>query len=88
MPLYEINGEHLRRHDAARSAALGLYERKDLQRLLRNDIAVLSPDLLVVAEEFGNWEDSRHRVDLLAIGPHRQRIHPDERLVPAVESAD
>ncbi|SCL28991.1 hypothetical protein [Micromonospora inyonensis] len=67
MPLYEIDGDHLRRHDAARFAALGLYERKDLQRLLRDDIAVLSPDLLVVAEEFGNWEDSRRRIDLLAI---------------------
>ncbi|GHJ56367.1 hypothetical protein Nm8I071_56740 [Nonomuraea sp. TT08I-71] len=67
MPLYEIDGEGLRRHDAARFAALGLYERNDLQRLLRDDIAVLSPDLLVVAEEFGNWEDSRRRIDLLAV---------------------
>ncbi|RKN29953.1 PDDEXK family nuclease [Micromonospora musae] len=67
MPLYEIDGEGLRRHDAARFAALGLYERNDLQRLLRDDIAVLSPDLLVIAEEFGNWEDSRRRIDLLAV---------------------
>lgn len=67
MPLYEIDGSHLRRHDAARFAALGIYERNDLQRLLRDDIAVLSPDLLVVAEEFGNWEDSRRRIDLLAV---------------------
>ncbi|MEU7994050.1 hypothetical protein AB0B83_01735 [Micromonospora sp. NPDC049060] len=67
MPLYEIDGDRLRRHDAARFAALGIYERDDLQRLLRDDIAVLSPDLLVVAEEFGNWEDSRRRIDLLAV---------------------
>ncbi|MEU6208054.1 hypothetical protein ABZ814_31280 [Micromonospora musae] len=67
MPLYEIDGDRLRRHDNARFAALGIYERDDLQRLLRDDIAVLSPDLLVIAEEFGNWEDSRRRVDLLAV---------------------
>jgi hypothetical protein len=67
VPLYEIDGDRLRRHDAARFAALGIYERNDLQRLLRDDIAVLSPDLLVVAEEFGNWEDSRRRIDLLAV---------------------
>ncbi|WP_433285545.1 hypothetical protein [Micromonospora sp. CA-244673] len=67
MPLYEIDGDRLRRHDNARFAALGIYERNDLQRLLRDDIAVLSPDLLVVAEEFGNWEDSRRRIDLLAV---------------------
>ncbi|MET8310903.1 hypothetical protein [Micromonospora sp. NPDC005173] len=67
MPLYEIHGDRLRRHDAGRFAALGIYERNDLQRLLRDDIAVLSPDLLVIAEEFGNWEDSRRRIDLLAV---------------------
>jgi hypothetical protein len=61
VPLYEIDGKSLRRHDSARFAALGIYERKDLQRLLRDDIGGLSPDLLVIAEEFGNWEDSRRR---------------------------
>jgi hypothetical protein len=67
MPLYEIGEQGLRRHDAAGFAALGIYERTDLQRLLRDDIAVLAPDLLVIAEEFGNWENSRRRIDLLAI---------------------
>ena len=27
----------------------------------------MGPDLLVVAEEFGDWEDARRRIDLLAI---------------------
>ena len=67
MPLYEIHDDGLRRHDAARFAALGIYERHDLQRLLRDDIKVLDPDLLVIAEEYGQWEDSRRRIDLLAI---------------------
>lgn len=67
MPLYEIHDDGLRRHDVARFAALGVYERADLQRLLRGDIGVLGSDLLVIAEEFGNWEDSRRRIDLLAV---------------------
>src|SRR4051812_48364046 len=67
MPLYEIHGDRLRRHDAGRFAALGIHERNDLQRLLRDDIGVLSADLLVIGEEFGNWEDSRRRIDLLAV---------------------
>jgi hypothetical protein len=67
MPLYEIQDDGLRRHEAAQFAALGVYERADLQRLLRDDIAVLAPDLLVIAEEFGSWENSRRRIDLLAI---------------------
>jgi hypothetical protein len=42
-------------------------ERADLQRLLRNQINVVLPDALVIAEEFGEWEESRRRIDLLAI---------------------
>jgi hypothetical protein len=49
------------------SADLGLYERHDIQRLLRDAISALGEDLLVVAEEFGHWEDARRRIDLLAI---------------------
>src|SRR5439155_24310739 len=42
-------------------------ERTDIQRLLRDDIAVLGEDLLVVSEEFREWEDARRRIDLLAL---------------------
>ncbi len=28
---------------------------------------MIAPDLLVVSEEFGEWDDSRRRIDLLAI---------------------
>jgi hypothetical protein len=42
-------------------------ERGDLQRLLRSDIAIISPNTLVIAEEFGEWEDSQRRIDLLGI---------------------
>jgi hypothetical protein len=55
------------RHSAASLADLGLRERQDLQRLLRDDIGVLDQNLLVIAEEFGNWEDARRRIDLLAL---------------------
>ncbi len=67
MPLYEITSSGLREHAAAGFAALGLYERTDLQRLLRADISVVGDDLLVIAEEFGQWEDARRRIDLLAL---------------------
>jgi len=67
MPLYEIQPTGLRRYDAAGFATLGIYERHDLQRLLRDEIGVLAADLLVIAEEFGDWEDSRRRIDLLAL---------------------
>lgn len=44
-----------------------MMERKDLQRLLRTDISPLGKDLMVIAEEFGNWEDSKRRIDLLCL---------------------
>jgi hypothetical protein len=40
---------------------------KDLQRLLRQDISVLSGDLKVLAHDYGNWEDSNLRIDLLCL---------------------
>jgi len=65
MPLYEVTEDGLERRPPAGFAALGMYERADLQRLLRDDISALDEDLLVIAEEFGNWEDARRRIDLL-----------------------
>ena len=67
MPLFEIGESGLEAHRPAQFSELGLRERDDLQRLLRDEIAVLGDDLLVVAEEFGEWEDARRRIDLLAI---------------------
>ena len=34
--------------------------------MLKKNIDVIAPDILVVAEEFGDWDDSRRRIDLLA----------------------
>ena len=48
-------------------ADLQVRERDDLQRLLRSQIEVLGDDLYVLTEEFGDWDDSRRRIDLLAI---------------------
>ena len=42
-------------------------ERADLQRILRDQPDVLEDGLLIISEEFGNWEDSNRRIDLLAL---------------------
>lgn len=67
MPLFEVTEGGLKARPVAKFAELGLYERSDLQRLLREDISALGEDLLVVAEEFGEWEDARRRIDLLGL---------------------
>ncbi len=67
MALFEILPDEFREIDRRSFAELKLRERGDLQRLLRRQIEVLDSDLYVITEEFGDWEDSRRRIDLLAI---------------------
>lgn len=67
MPLYEMTQDAFRAISKASFFDLKIRERDDLQRLLRCQIEVLGDDLYVLAEEFGEWDESRRRIDLLAI---------------------
>ncbi len=67
MPLYELTPDCFRQIRKTSFVDLKLRERDDLQRLLRNQIEILGEDLYVLTEEFSDWEDSRCRIDLLAI---------------------
>lgn len=67
MPLYEMTPQSFRPLEEGSFAGWKVSERGDLQRLLRAQIEVLGDDLYVLAEEFSDWEDSRRRIDLLAI---------------------
>ncbi len=67
MPLYQLTGQSFRAIPEASFAEMRIGERSDLQRLLRTQIDVLADDLYVLAEEFGDWEDSKRRIDLLAV---------------------
>lgn len=67
MAIYQLKGDSIDAVPDVTFAALGINERGDLQRLLRDQIEVIAPDTLVVCEEFGDWEDSRRRIDLLGI---------------------
>jgi RecB family endonuclease NucS len=67
MPLFEITQDRLVPLQPTVFSSHGLTERGDLQRLLRDQVEIVAPDVLVVSEEFGEWEDSKRRIDLLAI---------------------
>ena len=67
MPIYELTNDTIREIEQTKFADAGINERSDLQRLLREQVEVISPDTLVIAEEFGEWEDSRRRIDLLGL---------------------
>jgi hypothetical protein len=67
MPLFEILADRFKAVAATSLRAEGLRERGDLQRLVRDQVEIIAPETLLLAEEFGDWEDSRRRIDLLAL---------------------
>lgn len=67
MAIFEVTDERLSRLLPTSLADARIRERRDLQRLLRTHLNQLEPELLVISEEFGDWEDSKRRVDLLAV---------------------
>jgi len=67
MPLYQITDDELSPLVSTSFQEENLWERRDLQRLLRANIKVIAADVMVIAEEFGEWSESGRRIDLLAI---------------------
>lgn len=67
MPLFEMLEDRFNPFPQTSFSSLGVKERNDLQRILRTQIDVLGEELYVISEEFSDWDDSRRRIDLLAI---------------------
>ncbi|MBI4388683.1 MAG: hypothetical protein HY580_00760 [Nitrospinae bacterium] len=67
MAIYEFRSDKINRIPETTFSTAGLKERQDLQRLLRDQIDVVLPETLIISEEFGEWEDSKRRIDLLGL---------------------
>lgn len=67
MPVFRLTADSIEPLSQTSFADRGVKERADLQRLLRTNIAVVADDVVVIAEEFAEWDDSRRRIDLLAV---------------------
>lgn len=67
MAFYEMTQDCLREVPGTTFAAAGIRERADLQRVLRAQIGIVAKDTLIIAEEFGDWEESNRRIDLLGL---------------------
>jgi hypothetical protein len=67
MALYQLKQDSISRVDRESFVRLRIDERRDLQRILRDNFEVIAPGVLIIAEEFSEWEDSRRRIDLLGI---------------------
>lgn len=66
MPIYEIQTSGISPLCETTFRSAGIKE-QDLQRCFREKIEVIAPRTLVISEEFGDWDKSLRRIDLLAI---------------------
>lgn len=67
MALYDMTDGSLTAVNATSFQSEGVLERTHLQQALKANIAILGPDLLVVSEEFGEFDDANRRIDLLCV---------------------
>lgn len=67
MAIYKLQSKEIAELDETSFEAESILERRDLQRLLREKIDIISPETLIISEEFGEWEGSKRRIDLLGI---------------------
>ena len=69
MAIYKMVGdkESLEEIPATSFGQEGVFERTDLQRILRDQPDVLEEGLFVITEEFSNWEGSGRSIDLLCL---------------------
>jgi hypothetical protein len=61
MPIFEFGAEGLISAASTSFEGERLRERQDIQRVLRERIEALDPNVMVLAEEFSDWQDSSRR---------------------------
>ena len=67
MPLYEMTSDRMVPIEGTTFPAANVRERYDLQRMLREQIEIVVPGGMVLAEEFASWVGSRRSIDLLVV---------------------
>ena len=67
MALFELKATEIVELQRVDFASLGLRERGDLQRLLRDKVSIISEETLIISEEFSSWDRSDRRIDLLGV---------------------
>lgn len=88
MPLFELSPTAITGLQRVDFAALGLLERGDLQRLLRDHVDVIAPETLVISEEFSSWDRSDRRIDLLGIDRQARLVVIELKRTPDDSLAD
>ncbi|MGY3413076.1 RecB family endonuclease NucS [Bradyrhizobium sp. GM5.1] len=72
MVLFAVNQNKLEPVSETSYVNEAILERKHLQSLLKQHIAPLGDDLMVLCDEFSNWQDSSRRIDILCLTKEAQ----------------
>lgn len=67
MPIYKVENEKFIELEFTTFENEKIYEVKNLQKYLSNSIGIIDSELLVIATEFSEWEDSRRSIDILCV---------------------
>lgn len=67
MAIYKLNGDKIVELTQTTFSNEKISEARDLQKFIINSIEAIDKNLLVISNEFGDWEDSRRRIDILCI---------------------
>lgn len=67
MAIYNISNEGIHEVQRTNFQSNGILEKNHLQTYIRDKIEIVSPNTLVISEEFSEWDESRRRIDLLGI---------------------
>lgn len=67
MPIYKVENEKFIELEFTTFENEKIYEVKNLQKYLSKSIGIIDSELLVIATEFSEWEDSRRSIDILCV---------------------
>lgn len=67
MPIYKLEGQKIVELQKTTFSNEKIDEARHLQRFIINSIETVEKNLFVLSSEFGDWEDSKRRIDILCL---------------------
>lgn len=67
MPIYKLEGQKIVELQQTTFSNERIDEARDLQKFIINSIETVEKNLFVLSSEFGDWEDSKRRIDILCL---------------------
>ena len=74
MALIKLTKDGFVKIDATTFIDEGIKETSDIQNALKKQIDVIDPNILIISEEFAEWDGSKKRIDLLGINNNGEII--------------